>query len=132
MQKSRLRSIVFDCAQPTALARFWAEALGYTLRPYDQEEIARLAAAGFDVESDPSVVIDPPGPGPTVWFNRVPERKAAKNRVHLDLNLPSADGVQRLIEMGATVLRGPDEVPDEKWFIMADPEDNEFCVFLEE
>jgi len=72
---SRLHSIVFDCARPAALARFWAAALGYAVRPYDQEEIDRLAALGYTVEDDPSVVIDPPGEGPAVWFTRVPEAK---------------------------------------------------------
>jgi hypothetical protein len=127
---SRLRSIVFDCAQPSALARFWAAALGYTVRPYDEAEIDRLRAAGFTIETAPSVVIDPPGAGPTIWFNRVPEPKLTKNRVHLDLNLDRLGDVEQLIELGATTLRSADEVPDEPWFVMADPEGNEFDAFV--
>lgn len=65
----RLRSIVVDCDQPAELARFWAAALGYTVRPYDQAEIDRLQAAGYTPATDPSVVIDPAGAGPTIWFN---------------------------------------------------------------
>ncbi len=129
MPTTRLRSIVFDCAKPSALARFWAEALGYTVRPYDQAEIDRLAALGYTVEDDPSVVIDPPGEGPTMWFNRVPEGKAVKNRVHLDVNLDSLADVEHLVGLGATVLRPLDAVPQEPWLIMADPEGNEFCAF---
>jgi len=128
MGTSRLRSIVFDCAHPSRLAVFWADTLGYTVRPYDQAEIDRLHAMGLDVDSDPSVVIDPPGDGPTIWFNLVPEPKAAKNRVHVDINLSNLDEVMRLIERGARVLRPLDAVPEERWLIMADPEGNEFCA----
>jgi len=125
-----LRSVVVDCERPHQLARFWAVALGYTIRPYDEEEVERLRAAGVeDVEDDPSVVIDPPGEGPTVWFNRVPESKVAKNRVHLDLDLADAEVLGRLVALGATVLRPLGAVPDEPWVILADPEGNEFCAF---
>ena len=125
-----LRSIVFDCAQPSSLARFWAAALGYTIRAYDAAEIERLREAAIeDPEDDPSVVIDPPGGGPTVWFNRVPEPKSSKNRVHLDINLPSLGEVDRLVGSGAQVLRPLGQVPGEDWLIMADPEGNEFCAF---
>ena len=129
MTKPRLRSIVFDCAHPASLARFWAEALGYQVRPYDEAEIARLREAGYEVEDDPSVVIDPPGEGPTIWFNRVPEGKVVKNRVHLDLNLTSLTEVDELLGRGAGILRPLGAVPDEHWLIMADPEGNEFCAF---
>ncbi len=130
MERSRLRSVVFDCAHPARLARFWAEVLGYRLRPYDQAEIDRLRAAGIaDVEDDPSVAIDPPGEGPTIWFDKVPEGKVVKNRVHLDVNLSSRDERDRLVGLGARVLRPFDEVPEDRWAILADPEGNEFCVF---
>lgn len=129
MSDSRLRSIVFDCAQPATLARFWAAALGYTVRPYDQAEIDRLHAAGFTIDTDPSVVIDPLVTGPTVWFNRVPEPKQTKNRVHLDLTLGRLEDIEHLVALGARILQSADEVPNEHWFIMADPEGNEFCAF---
>lgn len=132
MLSSHLRSIVFDCAQPPSLARFWAAALGYTVRPYDQAEIDRLSAAGFTVDTDPSVVIDPPAAGPTIWFTLVPEPKRTKNRVHLDLNLDSREDVEQLVHLGARILRFADEVPGEPWYIMADPEGNEYCAFLPE
>ncbi len=135
MALSQLHSIVFDCARPAALARFWAAALGYTIRPYDRAEVDRLAALGHTVEDDPSVVIDPPGEGPTVWFNRVPESKVVKNRMHLDVSLESLAAVDALVGLGATVLRRPGagdadgDGGDVRWFVMVDPEGNEFCVF---
>ena len=124
----RIRSIVFDCSDPHALASFWAHALRYRLRPYDDERLADLASEGLEVEDDPSVPIDPPEAGqPTVWFNRVPEGKVSKNRVHIDINLDALSEVHDLLELGARVLREP--LDDEPWFILADPEGNEFCVF---
>jgi hypothetical protein len=60
-----------------------------------------------------------------MWFNRVPEPKTAKNRIHLDLRSPGpiVDEVARLIELGAVVLRVGEDLT-----LMADPEGNEFCV----
>ena len=139
MERSRLRSIVFDCARPAPLARFWADILGYRVRPYDEAERARLRAAGIeDVEDDPSVALDPPGDGPTLWFVKVPEGKVAKNRVHLDVSVGAdLEGderratvereVARLVDLGATEL-GPKEQHGEFWVVLQDPEGNEFCV----
>ncbi len=127
MIASHLRSVVFDCHQPAALARFWAETLGYSVRRYDGEDIARLQEQGYTPETDPSVVIDPPAAGPTIWFNRVPDAKSGKNRVHLDVNLANHGDVDTLVARGARILRGP--AGSEDWYIMADPEGNEFCAF---
>jgi hypothetical protein len=81
-----IHTVTFDCKRPSRLARFWADALGYHLRPYDEEEIKRLKDLGIhDVADDPSVAVDPPAGGPTLFFTRVPEPKTTKNRVHLDL-----------------------------------------------
>jgi predicted enzyme related to lactoylglutathione lyase len=125
-----VKSITFDCARPAPLARFWAAVLGYRVRPYDDEEIARLRAQGIDdVEDDPSVAIDPPDGGTTIFFTKVPEPKTVKNRVHLDLR-PAKDlddEVARLTQIGASVVH---EYAEDKgrWTVMADPEGNEFCV----
>ena len=131
MERSRLRSVVVDCARPAALARFWAEILGYRLRPYDEAELARLRAAGIeDLEDDPSVAIDPPGEGPTIWFDRVPEGKVVKNRVHLDVRVgpERVDAeVSRLTARGATVLHRGQQGPH-TWVTIADPEGNELCL----
>lgn len=126
-----IKSITFDCERPASLARFWAAALGYEVRPYDDDEIVRLRARGIDdVEDDPSVAVDPPGGGgPTMFFTRVPERKAVKNRVHLDLRPQRAmdEEVERLTGLGATVVQVHDD-DGRRWTVMADPEGNEFCV----
>ena len=128
--KSRLRDICFDCAHPASLARFWAAALNYTVRPYSADHLAYLRAQGIDSpEDDPAVVIDPPDQGPRIWFNRVPEGKVVKNRVHIDINLERADQIEWLVGLGAHVLRPLGAVADEPWAIMADPEGNEFCAF---
>lgn len=121
-----LKDIVVDCAHPASLARFWAAALdGYAIRPYDDEEIERLRAMGIDdVEDDPSVALDSADGNPTIFFQRVPEPKTVKNRVHLDLLAPDrADEVRRLCALGARVLW---EL--ESNVTLADPEGNEFCV----
>ncbi|HVB27897.1 MAG TPA: VOC family protein [Mycobacteriales bacterium] len=114
-----------DCARPAALARWWAELLGWRVRAYDEEELARLHAAGIaDPEDDPAVAVDPPDPRmPTLWFNAVAESKAGKNRVHLDV-IGSLDEVAR---SGARVLRAAGD--DIDWHVLADPEGNEFCLF---
>jgi hypothetical protein len=128
--RSRLRDIVVDCVRPSLLAAFWAEVLGYRVRPYDDAEIARLRAAGIvDIADDPTVPIDPPDGGPSIFFVQVPEPKVVKNRMHLDVNLRSADELDWLVRLGARILRpigasaGPDGV------VLADPEGNEFCAF---
>ena len=123
---ARLGDIVFDCDHPASLARFWAAALdGYEVAPYDDEEIARLAAMGVDdVEDDPSVMLL--GPGPRVFCQRVPEGKSAKNRCHLDLTCDDlAAEVARLESIGATRLA---HQPSDGTVAMADPAGNELCI----
>jgi hypothetical protein len=124
-----LRSVCVDCAHPAVLARFWAGALGWTVRPYDDEDIAWLESQGLSPETDPSVCVDPPEAGmPTLWFNKVPEPKVGKVRIHLDVNVADVSGFERLIETGATILEPHPGGND--WTIMADPEGNEFCTFI--
>jgi hypothetical protein len=119
-----------DCERPAVLARFWAAVLDYQVRPYDEAEIERLRQAGIeDVEDDPTVVIDSPGDGPTIWFQRVPEPKTGTNCVHLDVNLRSADELDRLLQLGARVIRPLDVENGVEWAVLADPEGNEFCAF---
>lgn len=123
-----LRDVVVDCHHPASLARWWAGTLdGYRVAPYDDAELARLRAAGVaDPEDDPTVLVEPTaGAGPRVWFQRVPEPKTVKNRVHLDLTVPDlAAGVAGLVARGATVVAEHDG-----WTVLADPEGDEFCVF---
>lgn len=124
-----LADIVFDCARPARLARFWASALdGYDIAPYDDEELARLRSIGItDPEDDPTVLVEPSdGRRPRLWFQLVPEPKRQKNRVHLDLRSEDVDAeVDRLIGLGARPL---DDQPNDGLVVLQDPEGNEFCV----
>jgi Glyoxalase-like domain len=130
----RIESIVFDCRDAAPLARFWADALGWSVAPYDEDELERLASRGiYDPEDDPSVMVEPPDGTdlPVLFFTEVPEDKAVKNRVHLDLAAdgPLEDEVQRLEELGARV-RNWAEDSGSTWCVMLDPQDNEFCVVM--
>ena len=118
--------IVIDSLNPPSLARFWAQALeGYRVRPYDDAEIARLAALGLTPETDPNVAVD--GDGPTLWFQQTSTQKTGRNRVHLDIRCedPEAE-VRRLSGLGARLR---DEHEGHR--VMLDPEGNEFCLIRE-
>ncbi|MEU8121773.1 VOC family protein [Spirillospora sp. NPDC049024] len=138
--------ITFDCADPAALAAFWAEALGYRLQDppggFASWDDA-LEAMGVPPENrnDASAVVDPEGAGPRLFFQRVPEGKQAKNRVHLDVRAaPGLDGdarmaaleaeAERLVSHGATRLQRHDPEPPlgAGHIVMTDPEGNEFCL----
>jgi hypothetical protein len=122
-----LHDVVVDCRHPASLARFWAAVLdGYRVAPYAEAELERLRANGIDnPEDDPTVLVESdPGVRPRLWFQRVPEPKRVKNRVHLDVRAADrAAEVARLVGLGAVVLGEFDG-----WSMLADPEDNEFCV----
>jgi len=107
--------LVLDCADPEALAAFWADALG----------MQRRGAAGNYV-----MLTSPSGGLPKLLLQRVSEPKAAKNRMHLDIDTPDVDGeVERLERIGARRLEGEDRKEHgSRWVVMVDPEGNEFCV----
>ena len=119
---SNLKDIVVDCADAWTLAHWWAEVLGYRVRPHSEEDLARLREDGIErPEDDPNIALDPiDEPGPGVWFCKVPEPRAVKNRVHIDVY----GDVDELVARGATVL---ETLPN--WTVLTDPEGNEFCVF---
>ncbi|EHR60076.1 VOC family protein [Saccharomonospora cyanea] len=138
--------VTFDCADPGALAAFWAEALGYRVQDppegFESWEQA-LEAMGVPPErrNDASAVVDPEGAGPRLFFQRVPEGKQVKNRVHLDVRAaPGLRGdarmaaleaeAERLVSRGATRLRRHEPAPPLAGghIVMADPEGNEFCL----
>jgi catechol 2,3-dioxygenase-like lactoylglutathione lyase family enzyme len=137
--------VTFDCADPAALAGFWGETLGYLLddppagfATWDDA----LDAWGVpeDQRNDRSAVHDPTGAGPRLFFQRVPEGKAAKNRVHLDVRVaPGLEGASRMAaleaecarleSLGATrVERHEADFASGGHIIMQDPEGNEFCL----
>jgi hypothetical protein len=134
---ARTVQVAIDCADPAALSRFWAEALGYVLNPppegHDSWE-SWLSANGVP-ESEwnaASALIDPDGAGPRIYFQRVPEGKAGKNRLHLDVRVGGGRAgmgseADRLVALGASVV-GEKEERGELWVVMHDPEGNEFCL----
>jgi predicted enzyme related to lactoylglutathione lyase len=119
MATSHLRDLCFDCLDPERVAHFWALVLGYTLVPPTPEE-----------PPDQSIALQAPAGGMRLWFNKVPEPKVVKNRVHIDINMPDEAELARLQRLGARILG---EIRDAqarlRWTIMADPEGNEFCAF---
>ena len=137
--------VTFDCADPAALSRFWNEVLGYRLDspppPYESWEEA-LDAWNIPEENrnDASASVDPEGEGPRLFFQKVPEGKSAKNRVHLDVRAaPGLEGDARmtaleakcaeLVALGATRLRRLEPTAMEAGtIVMQDPEGNEFCL----
>ncbi|MGE3619888.1 MAG: VOC family protein [Acidimicrobiia bacterium] len=138
--------ITFDCGDPAALAAFWAEVLGYRLQdppPGFESWEQALEAMGVPPErrNDASAVVDAGGDGPRLFFQRVPEGKQAKNRVHLDVRAaPGLVGdermavleaeAERLVALGATRLARHEPAPPMAGghLVMADPEGNEFCL----
>jgi catechol 2,3-dioxygenase-like lactoylglutathione lyase family enzyme len=142
---SREVQVTFDCGDPAALAEFWATVLGYVAQPpppgfptWD----AALDAWGVpaDQRNERSALVDPDAAGPRIFFQRVPEGKSAKNRVHLDVR--AAPGLQgdermaaleaeaaRLVAMGAAHVERFEPGPmDSGFIVMRDPEGNEFCL----
>ena len=135
--------VTFDCAEPERLARFWCEVLGYVVPPppegfaswaeHERTLPLERQGAGF-------VCQDPEGRGPRLYFQRVPEGKVVKNRVHLDVRagtgLVGDERVAaleaecaRLVALGAERVRllVADEY-DESCLLMQDVEGNEFCL----
>jgi predicted enzyme related to lactoylglutathione lyase len=110
-----IAAVVVDCADPRAMARFWGEAMDWTLH---------------EVTDDHALLRSAKGVGPYLEFLRTPHLKDMWNRVHLDLLPYPVDGqaaeVARLEALGATLADvGQGDVP---WKVLADPEGNEFCV----
>ena len=140
--------LTVDANNPALLAAFWARALGYQPVPPAEPETtwhrhyrARLGQeAAFEDR-----IFDPAGLRPPLWFQQVPEAKAGKNRLHLDLYPTGRDiglalerrieiveaAVAELVALGASVeQRVRQDAPDDPVYfvVMRDPEGNEFCV----
>lgn len=143
--------LVIDSTNAPALADFWAAALGYEVED-PSALVERLLAAGHLGEEavvehhgrktfrgyaairhpeDPYDETSGVGRGRRLLFQEVPEKKSGKNRLHIDVH--SEPGgldalVARLEELGATRVREVDQGPAGHWWIMRDPEGNEFCA----
>jgi hypothetical protein len=105
------RDVCMDATEALTLGRFWSAALG----------------GEFVDLGDKSSRVDHVMPGDqSIWIDPVPEPRSGKNRVHLDLRLPTADPAP-LVAAGAVVLREPDD--EISWWVLTDPDGNEFCAF---
>jgi hypothetical protein len=114
----RIQCLIIDCHDPEVVAGFWEAALGWR-RTHDTAD---------------QIVLEPPagsaedGIVPDLLFLRVPDPAPGKNRLHLDLRPKDQEPeVQRLITLGAR-RASVGQPSDVSWVVMADPEDNEFCV----
>lgn len=129
MASAKEFQVTFDCAEPERVARFWAEVLGYVVPPLPPEDRGSWAAC-----------TDPSGAGPRLFFQRVPEGKVVKNRLHLDVRagtglvgeerLATLEAeCERLVALGASHVRTlyADE-DNESCLVMQDVEGNEFCL----
>ena len=143
MAALRQVQVTFDCAAPERVARFWCEVLGYVVPPppdgfatwddYDRSLPPDQRDAAF-------AIVDPTGVGPRLFFQRVPEGKVVKNRVHLDVRAGTGlvgderlavleAEAARLVALGA--VRGQLLLADEEnesCQVMQDIEGNEFCL----
>jgi hypothetical protein len=136
--------IVFDANDVPRLVAFWEQALtGYQVQPPPPgfatwEDFARDHGIPEDQWDGWGALIDPEGKRPRIFFQRVPEGKTAKNRVHLDVNvggdltgdertLRVKEEADRIEALGATRQREANE-RGEFWIVMQDPEGNEFCL----
>jgi hypothetical protein len=143
MATVRQVQVTFDCADPERVARFWCEVLGYEVPPppqgfvswdeFDQSLPAERQGSAFACS-------DPTGAGPRLFFQRVPEGKVVKNRIHLDVRVGTGlvgderlaaleSECARLVALGATrgtLLRA--DGFNESCQVMQDVEGNEFCL----
>jgi len=107
-----LANVVIDCADPLALQQFWIEVTGYVPRSREADWAS----------------IYPPEGGVAIAFQRVPEAKAGKNRVHVDLVSDDIEADATRIEgLGGRRLWASDD-PEDRFIVLGDPEGNEFCV----
>lgn len=134
--------VTFDAADPAGLADFWAVALGYQRQPPPAgfgswAEFAERISLPRERWDDMAAVVDPDGVRPRLLFQRVPEGKTAKNRVHLDVNVGGEHDDARwdrvLVHVGTLVAAGAAVLGEQhdqtgRCMVLRDPEGNEFCV----
>jgi hypothetical protein len=136
--------VMVDCADPHTLADWWAETLGWQVEPSDEALIRRMISDGHAAESDTKLhngvivwkegaaICHPEGPqrAPRMLFQLIPEPKAAKNRMHMDVRIGSDDlepAVASMVARGANFLHNGQQ-GRHTWVTLGDPEGNEFCL----
>ena len=130
--------VTFDCAEPARVAAFWCEVLGYVVEP--DEDADGVDHAPSADQGSAAACVDPTGVGPRLYFQRVPEAKGVKNRLHLDVRVGTGlvgeerlaaleAECARLVALGAGRLRLlPADDENESCLVMQDVEGNEFCL----
>jgi hypothetical protein len=113
---ARVANIAIDCEDVMKVANFWSQALD---RPLDAGASAEFASMGGT---------DPERTEPAWYFNRVPEPKSAKNRLHVDVIDADPQFLDNLVQLGATVVGNHRMAGGHSWTVMQDPEGNEFCI----
>jgi catechol 2,3-dioxygenase-like lactoylglutathione lyase family enzyme len=133
--------VTFDVADPHRQAAFWAEVMGHEVEDHSalvdklvddgaMPAADRISVDGRSAFREVAACFDPAGVEPRLYFQKVPESKTAKNRVHLDIHVEpdhKPAEVARLVALGAEVIgensdRGPHT------YVLRDPEGNEFCL----
>ena len=142
MASVRQIQVAFDCAEPERVARFWCEVLGYVVPPPPEgfatwDDFDRTLRPG---DQGSFACVDPSGAGPRLFFQRVPEGKVVKNRLHLDVRVGTGLAGEervaaleaecaRLVALGAVRVRLlPADDVNESCLVMQDIEGNEFCL----
>jgi len=111
----RFHYIVIDTVDPARIAPFWCALLGVEERGWFGEDYLTLK------DNDRTV--------PAIAFQRVPESKSFKNRIHLDLEVEEMDdAIRRIRELGGSVISEERELDGYRWRVLADPEGDEFCI----
>jgi hypothetical protein len=112
MPDVRFRMVVIDCADPRSLAAFWEGFTGYERRGDDEDWVSICA----------------PDDSTRIGFQRVPEGKVVKNRVHIDFEATDEEATATEIEAMGAKRRWVGDDPEDPFVVLADPEGNEFCI----
>ena len=148
MTEALMVQITLECGDPHVLAEWWSETIGWPVERADEDFIREMVAAGHATDADTRIyndrlvwatgaaisVPDAPAGAPCgrFLFQAVPEARTVKNRMHLDVRVtPGIDldtARDALLARGATFLHEASEGPVHRWYTMADPEGNEFCI----
>ena len=141
MSPSPTIQIAVDCADPHALAAFWAATLGMTVERHAEQVQAMIDAGSATLDDTVEIdgelawatgaaIHDDSATLPRMIFQQVPEAKQVKNRWHIDVSIAGDDReaeIERLVGLGASRLWEGQQGPH-TWVTLADPEGNEFCV----